>query len=202
MGCFKSSLRTRRTGDAMGIGTEPPEHSASTPDSTPSALQSALEKLPVELQTLILSSAPDLRSLRSLVHSSPILHRLYCGSRLRILQSVLGNVLGGMVIEALATPHCDTMLFEEASQEFFGWPFNEEDEARYNMPESYWLSRLNLSDTIHLLHFHIRAIDPVTEQFVNWALASLNISPEEKRNWQQPLRPMERRRIQRAMYRL
>ncbi|KAG8161839.1 hypothetical protein KVR01_008826 [Diaporthe batatas] len=202
MGCFTSSLQSPSTGDAIGTRAERPGYSASTTEDHSPALQSPLEALPVELQTLIFSNTPDLRSLQSLVRSSPILHRAYCGDRLRILQSVLSNILGGIVVEALATPRCDTALFEEASEAFFQWPFDKEDEARYNMPEDYWLARLDLSDTIKIHHFHIRVMDPLTEQYVNWALASLNVFPEEETTWRQPLRTTERRRVQRAMYRL
>jgi hypothetical protein len=182
--------------------TERHGRSASALISSPSAPQTSLENLPVEVQALILSQTPNLPSLRALVHSSPTLHQVYSGDRLRILQSVLDNVVGGMVLEALATPQCETMLSEEAIETFFGWPVHKDDKARYDMPESYWLDQLGLGDMIRLLQFHSRVIEPLTEQYVNWALTSLHTSPEEQAIWQQPLRTTERRRIQRAMYRL
>ncbi|KAJ0106860.1 hypothetical protein J7T55_014936 [Diaporthe amygdali] len=78
-----SSLQALSTGDANGEGAEPAKQldSALDPSTTP---QPSLEKLPVELQVLVMSKAPTLptlQSLSALVHASPQLHRVYIEDR-------------------------------------------------------------------------------------------------------------------------
>lgn len=197
-----SSLQTLTTG---GAASNKMETSAKDPASAPGfhpIPQSALEDLPVELQGLILANTPSLQSLSAFVHASPGLHRVYLGDRLGILRSVLGNALNGMLVDALGAQHSGTDIFQEAREWSLLWAFIKEHEAKYDTAESVWIAQLPLEDVIHLAHFHVLVIEPLTERYATWALASLPTSCEEEQAGQQPLSDTERRRIQRAMYRL
>ncbi|KFY03662.1 hypothetical protein O988_01336 [Pseudogymnoascus sp. VKM F-3808] len=48
-----------------------------------------LETLPIELQVLILASAPDFATLRDLVHASPVYHRAYTSAKAIILSALI-----------------------------------------------------------------------------------------------------------------
>lgn len=84
--------------------------------SSPTAPQTSLEGLPVELQGLIISKASGLQSLSALVHASPTLHHVYSGERLPILRFVLGNTLKGMLVDALGAHQSGTDLFQKTRE--------------------------------------------------------------------------------------
>ncbi|KAK7420369.1 hypothetical protein QQX98_002792 [Neonectria punicea] len=63
---------------------------------------SCLENLPAELRSGILSSMPDLPTLRSLVYASPVLHAQYRYDRNSILCTCLNRELSGFLIDAYA----------------------------------------------------------------------------------------------------
>lgn len=52
-------------------------------------------------------------------------------------------------------------------------------------------------DYVYLARFHLSTVEPLTQRYAEWALAALGSSPTKP-----PLSETERRRIQRAMYRL
>lgn len=64
------------------------------------------------------------------------------------------------------------------------------------MAASDLAAQLPLEDVIQLARFHRSVIEPLTERYATWALAALSSSPETS-----PLSGIERRRIQRALYR-
>lgn len=198
-----SSLRILTTGGSavsnkMEASAKDPA-SALGSHSTP---QPTLEDLPVEVQGLILANTPSLQSLSAFVHASPGLHRVYLGDRLRILRSVVGNMLRGMVVDALGTHHSGTNLFQETRELSLLWAFLKEHEAKYDTAESVWIAQLSFEDAVQLAHFHVLVIEPLAERYASWALASLPTEPEEGGFRQQPLSDTERRRMQHTLYRL
>ncbi|RMD44030.1 hypothetical protein DV735_g1076, partial [Chaetothyriales sp. CBS 134920] len=64
---------------------------------------SPLERLPGELRLRVLTSIPDLTTLRSLVHASPVLHASYFHNRDTVLRTCLGRELDGLLVDAYAT---------------------------------------------------------------------------------------------------
>lgn len=167
MDSLTSSLRTLGPEDTTKIVTEPAKHSASALGSSAIAPQPSLENLPVELQGLILSKAPTLQSLRALVHASPDLHRVYSGDRLRILQFVLGNILEGMLIDALGAYYSGTDLFQGARERSLLWAFIKEHEAKYTTAESDWIAQLSFEDIISLAHFHVLVLEPLAQRYAS-----------------------------------
>ncbi|KAL2139007.1 hypothetical protein VTI28DRAFT_5912 [Corynascus sepedonium] len=61
-----------------------------------------LETLPAELRDQILPSAPDLPTLGSLVHASPVLHAQYLSNRDALLRACVARELDGFFIDAHA----------------------------------------------------------------------------------------------------
>lgn len=196
-----SSLQALSTGDTSSRVTEPAGDPGSDLDSS-TAPYPFLEKLPVELQRLVLSKATTLPSLSALVHASPGLHRVYVDNRAAILRSVLVEALDGMLIDALGAYDSGTDLFQKVREESLLWAFVERQEAKYTTTGIDWTVELSLDDMIHLLRFHTSVIEPLTERYASWALASLPSSSTNDQAGQQPLGDTERCRIQRAMYRL
>ncbi|KAL5345337.1 hypothetical protein ACLOAV_009708 [Pseudogymnoascus australis] len=67
-----------------------------------SLVLSPLEKLPLELQVLILASAPDAATLRGLVYASLIYHRAYASSKVKILSALIEKQqIPGTEVDAL-----------------------------------------------------------------------------------------------------
>jgi hypothetical protein len=58
-------------------------------------------------------------------------------------------------------------------------------------------AQLSLEELIQIIRFHCSVIEPLTERYATWALAALSSSPKDA-----PLSDTERRRIQRALYRM
>ncbi|KXX76542.1 hypothetical protein MMYC01_204890 [Madurella mycetomatis] len=63
---------------------------------------SSLENLPSELRDQLLLNVPDLPTLRSLIHASPVMHAQYRSNRNRILCACLGRELDGFFVDAYA----------------------------------------------------------------------------------------------------
>lgn len=196
-----SSLQELSTEDANSKSTEPSRNHASGFDSS-TAPQLSLEELPVELQQLIMSQAPTLSSLGALVRASPQLHRVYVENRTPILRSVLAQVLNGMLVDALGAYHSGKTSFQRAREESLLWAFVEEYESKYTTTATDWMAALSLEDIVHLHHFHTSVIEPLTDRYASWALASLPIPSTDEETRKKPVSITERCRIQRAMYRL
>lgn len=201
-----SSLQELSTGDDNREvpGTEPAKDLAPAPGSegaSSTAPQPSLEKLPVEIQRLILCNAPTVKMLSALVHASPQLHGVYADDRLPILRQVLAHSLEGMLIEAYGAHLSGMESFQRRRDESTLWVSIEELEAKYAAPfvQTY---KPSLKHIIQLSDFHTSVIEPLTEAYASWALASLPLSEETARNPPGRLSNTERRRIQRAMYRL
>lgn len=196
-----SSLQPLSIGDASVKLTEPAKGLASSLDHS-AAPQLSLEQLPVELQQLIMSQAPTLSTLSALVHASPQLHRVYVENRTPILRSVLAQALNGMLVDALGAYHSGKEFFQRVREGSLLWTFVEEYESKYTTTATDWMAALSLKDIVHLHHFHTSVIEPLTDRYASWALASLPIPSTNEKTRKQPLSNTERCRIQRAMYRL
>jgi hypothetical protein len=62
-----------------------------------------LEKLPLELQILILAFAPDFATLRDLVHASPVYHRAYTSAKTVVLSALIQTQqVPGTEVDSLA----------------------------------------------------------------------------------------------------
>lgn len=143
-----------------------------------SEAQTTLENLPPELRTQVLCSIGDLRTLKSLVRSSPTYHEQYRLDRDKILRSCLETELDGFYIDAFATFKSRVCkLGKERTNEvittFLGsyrqWLSGSYDSLAaasnaMSMDGSYlrWLSL-----------FHQSTILPLTEYFCHWASTNL-----------------------------
>lgn len=180
--------------------------------------QTTLENLPSDLRTQVLYSIGDLRTLRSLVRSSPAYHEQYRLDRDRILEHCLSIELNGFHVDALAT----------VSSRICKLGSKRTDEIVHNFLDSYrqWLSgscnplaaALNAMSVSHLdlrwlSSFHQSVTLPLTELFCHWAHTNLsraaasfeNAIQDERATTQKMdlalISKSERIRIMRALYR-
>lgn len=161
--------------------------------------QPALEDLPPEVLRLILLQMPSFQALGALVHASPQMHRVYKVDRLAILRNWLVQHLGGLA-DAYAAYFSGTLSFQQSRDEPMIWDFLSDYEQRRANPVKL-AAQLSLDDIVGMVWFHNSYIEPLTERYAVWALASMP-SLAEASPTAQPLSTTEMRRIQRAMYRL
>ncbi|KAI1426158.1 hypothetical protein F5Y12DRAFT_296032 [Xylaria sp. FL1777] len=133
---------------------------------------SPLENLPVELGTLLLSSMPDLPTLRALVYASPILYAQYRYSRNGILRACLSRELDGFFIDAYASVM--------SRREHGDWT-NEAITSYLNTYKT-WLSKstpvpniqtIDPSRIRYMVAFHMSVARPMARLYSNWALTNL-----------------------------
>ncbi|KAK8085767.1 hypothetical protein PG997_007038 [Apiospora hydei] len=133
---------------------------------------SPLEDLPAELRSLLLWNIPDLSSLRSLVHASPVFHAQYRADRDGILRACMGRDMDGFFIDAWATTRTRVSVmgsprtFQQVTQFFSSYysaaPINVDSMSSGCL---CWLSA-----------FHINVARPFAKLYTNWALANLKIA--------------------------
>ncbi|RYP13395.1 hypothetical protein DL767_010753 [Monosporascus sp. MG133] len=135
---------------------------------------SCLENLPAELRSQILSSMPDLPTLRSLVHASPILHEQYRCDRNKVLRACLDRELDGFLVDAYAT------LMSRVRE--LGSPRTDEKITGFLDTYRGWLSGslprpdVNSVDPGYvrwLAAYHISVARPLARLYSEWALANL-----------------------------
>ncbi|KAL2679309.1 hypothetical protein Neosp_010081 [[Neocosmospora] mangrovei] len=134
------------TNDAHPSGREASPRSQSS---------SPLETLPPELRFRILYILPDLQTLRSLVHASPIFHAQYRQSRDRMLRAVMGREFDGFLVDAYAT------LMSRPQE--FGSKMT--DPHLYNFSDPFRLRFMSA--------FHLSVAQPLAHRYCEWALANL-----------------------------
>lgn len=196
---LSSSLQALSAGDIGGQAIHAAKDLAPALDSITTSRPS-LETLPMELQRLILSKVSTLQSLSAIVHASPQLHLIYAEDRMYILRLVLAETLGEVFIDAIGAYRSGTTSFQNCLTEPLLWSFVGELKQKYTALAD-WTTELSFDDLVHLFRFHESVIEPLTERYTSWALASLPRS-QEVGDGHQTLSNTERLRIQRAMYRL
>jgi hypothetical protein len=137
-----------------------------------------------------------LDELRALIHASPQIHRVYAEGRLSILRHFVEREFDGFLIDAHAAYLCGTDEFQQTRTESSLWEFV--DNYRFAIvPGSDLFAQLPLDHVTQMVRFHRLVIEPLTAWYATWALAALSSSPDRC-----PLSVTERKRIQRALYRL
>ncbi|KAK6852995.1 hypothetical protein PG995_011546 [Apiospora arundinis] len=135
---------------------------------------SALENFPAELRAQILSSAPDLLSLRSLVRASPVLHAQYLHDRAGILCSCMERELDGFVLDAWA--------LLRSRKHYIGSPRTDEKIKDFLKGYGGWISGAMPVRAVAELHpssvrwfaaYHLSVARPLAQRYAKWALANL-----------------------------
>lgn len=170
---------------------------------TPVSL-SRLEKLPAELRKEILSSMPDLVTLRSVVHASPIMYAQYRYDRHKILATCLEREFEGFYVDAYAN------LKSRVSE--LGILRNPTDFVRsyqgWLMATGPYLDAKSLppSRVRWMVAYHTSIARPLVRRYSSWALANLgkgldpqNDTPSDRQD--SGLSRSEEIRIFRALYR-
>ncbi|KAH6847594.1 hypothetical protein B0I37DRAFT_375424 [Chaetomium sp. MPI-CAGE-AT-0009] len=168
---------------------------------TSSSTHAPLESLPFEIHRLILSQSPTFTTLRALVHASPQLHSVYVQDQQPILRDFVAQSFDGFLVDAHAAYLSGRDDFQQSRSHATLWEFI--DAYRHRLTTavataSDLAAQLPWEQVIQLIRFHHSVIEPLTERYATWALAALSSSPENR----YPLSGTERRRVQRALYRL
>ncbi|POS68905.1 hypothetical protein DHEL01_v212700 [Diaporthe helianthi] len=196
-----------------------PEMSDANEEQQPSSLES----LPVEIRIRILENMPDLKTLGSLIHASPVYFAQYRFNRKSLLCRCLQQDLGREVlVEAYAAfnsrsskigprtvPNRNVTDFVDL---YGAW--------RYSSDPAIMLKSMSLSDVRWLTWFHTLTVKPLATQLSTWASTNLESAAakatEEQRmqaksassketptcnTWPGGFSVTEQRRILRAFYR-
>ncbi|OHF01735.1 hypothetical protein CORC01_02926 [Colletotrichum orchidophilum] len=176
---------------------------------------SYIESLPAELRFEILSWMPDLPSLQSAVHASPVLHAQYREHRNTILRLCLGRELDGFYVDAhvhlmsrvsiLGSPRGDGTIAEFLHQ--YGLCLS-------GSPGAPDMNSPRAGDMRWMAGFHNSIARPFARLYSNWALANLESaatsgstmtgmmrSPDTRAQYGTALSRSEEIRLFRAIYR-
>jgi hypothetical protein len=197
---FRRHRLTMADNETAGVDVTPGTTPTAQPPAQPSSWPTSLEQLPFEIQRLILPQVPTFDALRALVHASPQLHSVYVQDRLPILRDFVEQSFGGFLVDAHAAYVSGSNEFQQSRSEPRLWEFVDAYQRRlatYVAGSSSLAAQLSLEELIQLIRFHCSVIEPLTERYATWALAALSSSPKHY-----PLSGTERRRIQRALYRM
>ncbi|KAL2144764.1 hypothetical protein VTI28DRAFT_8610 [Corynascus sepedonium] len=134
----------------------------------------SLENLPAELRDQLLLSAPDLPTLRSLIHASPVMHAQYRTNRNRILRACLDRELDGFLVDAYACVMSRVCALGSVRT----------DDTITGFLEAYrrWMSGLGQRPDLHsvdpgyvrwLAAFHLSVARPLARWYSTWAVANL-----------------------------
>jgi hypothetical protein len=135
---------------------------------------SYLENLPAELRSKLLSYMPDLPTLHSLVHSSPIMHAQYIYSRDSILRACVDRELDGFIVDAYAN------LMSRVRE--LGSPRTDEKITGFLEAYHSWLSgsilcpydsSIDPGGIRWLAAYHLSVARPLARLFSKWALVNL-----------------------------
>lgn len=140
----------------------------------------ALEDLPAELRRRLLSSMPDLQTLASLIHSSPIYHAQYRLERKPILSQAILTELGEDVfVDVYAA-------FKSRRSQIGPRKGPNTNVTDFLVSYRQWRSTASsktlpglcsLDDLQSIAWFYTAVVSPLTSQFVAWALANLDSVP-------------------------
>lgn len=151
-----------------------------------SEAETTLENLPSELRSQILCSIGDLRTLRSLVRSSPTYHAQYILDRDNILKQCLESELDGFYIDASATVRSRVRKLgrkrtDEVITTFLGSYRQWLSGPRDSLANASNAMSISCSDIHWLCSFHLSVVIPLAEFFCHWAYTNLTkaaASPE------------------------
>ena len=175
------------------------------------ASPSPLENLPPELRDLVLLSAPDLPTLRSLIHASPVMHAQYRSNRDSLLGACLARELDGFFVDAYACLMSQARALGpvRTDEKIVGFLNSYHTWLSGSGPGAGDVSSLDPSDVQWLAAYHLSVALPMARWYSAWALANLEQATvaaaepaEGVRSWENmPLSRSEERRVLRAVYR-
>lgn len=139
-----------------------------------------LENLPAELRIRILSDVPDLRTLRAVIHASPVYFAQYRSNRKSILAQALQAELGDeLFVDVYAAfksrsskigprrgPNSNVTDFLTL---YHGWRCHGEERPTPHM--------FSLDDLRWMTWFYTRTVRPLAAHFVTWALDNSSARP-------------------------
>ncbi|TGJ80527.1 hypothetical protein E0Z10_g8232 [Xylaria hypoxylon] len=152
------------------------EHPASSKhrlEGTENPSSSRVESLPAELRVLLLSSMPDLPTLRSLVRASPVLHAQYRHDRNSILRACLGRELDGFLIDAYATAMSRARELGPRTDKTITDYLNIYQTWLVSSTSFPNIKSIDPGRIRWMVAYHISVARPLARLYSNWALANL-----------------------------
>lgn len=135
---------------------------------------SLIEGLPPELRLHLLHCMPDIKTLRTLVHASPIFHQQYLLNQDSLLRDCLVSELGDVFVDSYAAFISRQSGFQstQADQEIFSFLqcYRFWRSGAISIPESEDYGSAHLR---WLAHYHTMIVLPVAGSLTSWALAGL-----------------------------
>lgn len=187
-------------------------------DSEQHPASPSLESLPAELRLRVLSALPDLKSLGSLIHASPVYFAQYRLDRKSLLSRCLEADLGREVlIDAIAAFNSTSSRIGPSAApnsnvtdfiDLYGW-------WRHTRSPVAMLGSMSLADVRWITWNHTSTVRPLAVRFSSWTWTNLKSSvadleleesSEESHTptpgvWLDDVSRTESRRILRALYR-
>ncbi|KAI1323077.1 hypothetical protein F5Y16DRAFT_384603 [Xylariaceae sp. FL0255] len=137
---------------------------------------SSIENMPAELRLLVLLSMPDLPTLRSLIHASPVMHAQYQYYRDEILRTCLGRELDGFFIDAYATSQSRVRELGTRTDKAIT-DYLLQYKKGFQDPVPILDIEAVDSDRLHwMAAFHLSIVRPLACFFTNWAVTNLGES--------------------------
>ncbi|OBT62742.1 hypothetical protein VE03_07069 [Pseudogymnoascus sp. 23342-1-I1] len=178
-----------------------------------SLVLSPLEKLPLELQILILASAPDSATLRGLIYASLVYHRAYMSSKVEILSALIEKQqIPGTEVDALAV--LLSLDYADGMQDHPDEVIAFLDRYRHARGRGRWLNTKNpplpsrwrplqthAHDLMTMVRFHNLA-ERLTDRFLEYMERTNKRYNFAKVDGLITISTQERMRIYRAIYRL
>ncbi|KAJ5381999.1 uncharacterized protein N7496_004427 [Penicillium cataractarum] len=174
-----------------------------------------LEKLPPELRLRLLSGL-DFKSLKALVHASPVYHEQYAMNRKTLLFQSFMNMLGGAALDAQMAYHSGTHDYlrarnKDSVAQFLRTYLKYRSSTTWTSPHGMSadgtapdnlrpIDTFTLDEILPMITFHKTVVKPLLGHFAHWALENLAQTPGARRCFEL-LTQTEKARIYRALYR-
>ncbi|KFX98250.1 hypothetical protein V490_02400 [Pseudogymnoascus sp. VKM F-3557] len=150
-----------------------------------------LEKLPLELQVLILASAPDFTTLRDLVHASPVYHKAYASAKAIILSALIQTQqVPGTEVDSLAV--LLSLDYADGMQDHLDEVIAFLDRYRHARGRGRWVNTKNpplpvrwrplqtdIDDLITMVKFQ-NLTEYLTDQFLEMEFQNTSVEPTSR----------------------
>lgn len=160
---------------------------------------SKFEKLPFDVQYLILLALNSFKDLRALVHASPTYHEAYLeGSPATVLWNSLRMDMGPALIDAYTAYRSHSPQLQEERTEENVVKFVHDDQERRATATTFLKTAPDLNEVVGIAHFYSSTILLLLPYYLPWAGKHY---PDLRLRKLEQLSKTERTRILRACYR-
>ncbi|KAJ8125260.1 hypothetical protein O1611_g8378 [Lasiodiplodia mahajangana] len=161
------------------------EDKQSSPDCnhvTVATSNSRLESLPAELRIQILASMPDLGTLHSIIHASPVMYAQFSFNRNGILATCMGREFEGFFADAYANLRCRISEMRMNYECDRSYQYDKKRTTRFLNSYNNWLKAPDYSPNATslspkrirwMIAYHMSIARPLVRRYSSWALENL-----------------------------